>query len=106
MSFAHRLIPLLAAVLLIQGVAAVAPHHHDPSTVVIGGYVGLTALASLDGPHSCLACSVHTPEIEQASLDQSISKTAFVGVFRTIDESLRAERTDGSASPRGPPAVV
>jgi hypothetical protein len=106
MSPGRRLIPLLAAVLVIQGVVGVAPHDHDPSTVVVGSGAGLKAQSSIDSSHGCLACSVHAPVIEPASVDQDVPTSSFVDVFRNIDETLLAERTDGPPAPRGPPGVV
>jgi hypothetical protein len=105
MSIGRRLTPLLAAILVIQGVVGMAPHDHDPTTVVIGSGAGLKAQSSIDSSHGCLACSVHAPVIEQTSVDQDAPIASVSGRFRAIGETLHAERTDGPPSPRGPPLV-
>lgn len=105
-----RLIPLLVAVLVIQGLVGAVPHTHRPEMAAEGpapDAVGAVAFNCVtDESHHCLACSVHAPVVEQAAefgIATGLSSTISVAIDGESSEPLFLLT---SASPRGPPRVV
>jgi len=98
----NRLIPLLAAVLVIQSLAAALPHTHAS---VVDDEAWRTA-SPIETAHHCLACSVQTPVVEP---------TAEVGGSASLTIAIQVSVGRGSSdvlsivvstSPRGPPRIV
>ena len=98
----RRLVPLLAAVLVIQNLVAVLPHTHG-STVDGQAW---QASSPVDATHHCLACSVHAPVVEPTADFGGVA-----GSTITIPISAEGRPSDvfsilSNASPRGPPRIV
>jgi hypothetical protein len=104
-----RLIPLLVAVLVVQGLVGVVPHTHG-----IGGHETEVPQADRflaphgfsEVTHDCLACSVHAPAVDSATdrgLIHRDETTAPSTVDRRSVSALSVNRTD---NPRAPPWIV
>lgn len=103
MPYRRRLIPLLAVILVIQSLVGVVPHQHR--STAMDGQV-LQTLASTDGAHHCLACSVHAPVVEPAAeLDGENGLDTTVAMPADHPSSV-ALSILASAGPRGPPWIV
>ena len=95
-------IPLLAAALIFQGMAAAVPHQHGP--IHCDG-AAVERPGSLTAPHHCLACSIQAPVaappagIALSALPTS-STPAVLG--SPLPEVATAVESTG---PRGPPRV-
>ena len=109
MTSRSRLIPLLVAALVVQGLVGVVPHTHG-----IGGhetgvpqaerFLALHGIS--DATHSCLACSVHAPVVESATdrgLIHRVERTSPATVDRRSVSALALNRI---ANPRAPPWFV
>ncbi len=106
----RHLIPLLVAILVIQGLAGVVPHTHGPAG--FGAEVSpaesgvITSQDAREASHDCLACSVHTPVVEPAAESGPATKSAVVSTVLVVDGSGDALSTLSPTHPRGPPRVV
>ena len=99
----RRLIPLLVAVLAIQGLVALVPHEH--ASVTTEGQ-GLQARPSAGDPHRCFACSVLAPAVEQAPAAEfasAVTRTAAKMVDSATSDLLSEPALSG---PRGPPRII
>jgi len=110
MVFRRSLIPLLTAVLVIQSLVAVVPHTHGFETASMDRELGcagsLASKSALDGSHNCLACSVHSPVVEQAAkfgIAAGLAAAIFVATDAGSSVTLPVLT---SGSPRGPPRAV
>jgi len=99
----RQLIPLLAALLVIQGLVGVLPHQHrsDP----VGGQA-LQAPLSNDEAHCCLACSVHAPAVDRSTEFGVATGLAMAAAVAIDRGSSVAFSVFSASSPRGPPRVV
>jgi hypothetical protein len=99
----HRvLIPLLAAVLVLQGMVAVAPHQHGPArpeTPEINEFV------PSQETHQCLACAVHVPLIEPATGSGFIPVTTVVSAATSVGPDDVTVAEPSPFGPRGPPSA-
>ncbi len=110
MSRHRHLIPLLVAVLVIQGLVAVVPHTHGSDMAGMGpasGSIGVVVSSGAeDGSHQCLACSVHAPLVEPGPEFVLVASEAPTPTVASDRGSNVAPSFHASASPRGPPRVV
>ena len=107
----RRLIPLLAAVLVIQGLVGVLPHTHE-----IGGVgtedgfsqaVGIvTPHGASDASHDCLACLVHAPDVESAADRGIVHGVVLAATAPVIRWSISILSNHKTANPRAPPRIV
>ena len=98
----HRLIPLLAVVLVTQSLAAVLPHTHAS---VVDDETWRTA-SSNESAHHCLACSVQAPVVEpivEVGGAACLAATIPISIDCNTSNVLSI---DSTASPRGPPRIV
>jgi len=106
----RRLIMLLVAVLVIQGLVGVVPHRHGPSGVgaeVSQAHSGVvTSRGVSDASHDCLGCSVYAPVVESAAdrgLVHGVEEASLAPVVRWSISVLSPHQT---ANPRAPPRIV
>jgi len=107
----RRLIPLLVAVLVIQGLVAVLPHTHGCGDGETG--IGNVQAAGIETPprisnsaHACLACSVHAPMVEAAAdrgVVHGIERASTIAVVRWSISVLSSHQ---NVNPRAPPRIV
>jgi hypothetical protein len=95
----RRLIVVLAAFLVINGLVAVLPHEHGPAK---SGQNWRTPL-SIDATHHCLACSVHSPDLEPAAEFGHPARSVSMSPVVVKPGSRDVLPVPRSAGPRGPP---
>jgi hypothetical protein len=109
-----RLIPLLAGLILAQGLLAVLPHEHH-GEIVIADAPGLTACAPAPHMHRvaqvlpakrCLACAVHTPVLSQPEAAADLGELGAAATDAPADRSPAAIERRWRAPLRGPPSLA
>jgi len=98
----RRLIPLLAAVLVIQSLVAVLPHTHGSAA---NGQVW-QASSHIGATHHCLACSVQAPVVEPIAEVGGAACLATTILVSIDCKTSNVLSIDSTASPRGPPWIV
>ncbi len=110
MSRYRRLIPLLAVVLVIQGLAGVVPHTHragefGTETSQAEGSV-IISQDTEDASHDCLACSIHAPVFETAGDRGLVHGVVQASPAPAVQWSISVLSLHQIANPRAPPRIV
>jgi len=110
MTTSRRLIPILAAVLVIQGLVGVLPHTHGHRGAgsEISGVDGsiVSALGVSGPPHDCLACSIHAPVFESAANQRFVHAVEQASPTSVVQWSITILALNQTANPRAPPRIV
>ena len=103
MILGRRLIPVLVALLVLQGGLAVLPHQHGHAAA---NGPELTVDSTHGTAHDCLACSIHAPAMEGSEGSPTDAGFSNVVVASVYDPPIFGAAQRGNASPRGPPSIV
>jgi hypothetical protein len=103
MQLYRRLLPLLAAVLVIQGLVSVLPHQHR--SVPVDG-PALQLPSSNGAVHDCFACSIHAPAVDLSVEFRVATGLAAAPLVAFDRRSSVTFSVLSPSSPRGPPRFV
>jgi len=103
MAFRRRLIPLVVAVLVVQGLVAVVPHQHR--TPPVDGQDARVPFSNAV-VHDCFACSIHAPAVDLAAAFGVATGSAVAPLIAVGRGSRITLPVLSPSSPRGPPVVV
>lgn len=105
-------IALLTLALLVQGLVAVVPHHHEPEHVHLGiaahdhhGAPCVVPILALETAATCLACAVHVPSVSEPARLAVGPPLGALALAREAPVVLTDALAPLPHRSRGPPAV-